>query len=120
MEGGPKQEQVASGAESSEYSESIERALDLYGQLKVFEGTDVVGQQAADEVEAIAVALKLELQNIPAAECLANGLPYHPTDEKPEAVVTPFPAQPDYPLPYEPPRSGVGYTKFGGSYQAAA
>tara|TARA_B100000508_G_scaffold56861_1_gene44277 strand:+ start:2357 stop:2722 length:366 start_codon:yes stop_codon:yes gene_type:complete len=121
MEGGPKkQEQGTRSVESVDLSESIERASGLYEELKAFEGTDVVGQAAVDEVERIAGELKVVLKDIPAAECHANGLPYHPSDEKAGAEVVPFPSKPDYPLDYEPQSSGADYSKFGGPYQAAA
>lgn len=68
--------------ESPELRESIERARDLRAKLEEFNGTDIVGRDALNEVELIASSLSVELQNISANICLKEGLPYHPTDRK--------------------------------------
>lgn len=79
MEGLPKNEQVDVVVES-EQMESVERAKDLLGRLRVYDGVEVRGPECR-EVENIAEALQVELQNIDPATRLANGLPWHPLDE---------------------------------------
>lgn len=78
MEGAPKQETI----KETESIESVERARELYSQLKGYEDTDIVGRESLEEVEAIASALSAELQNIPPSLCMQEGLPYHPMDIK--------------------------------------
>jgi hypothetical protein len=86
MEGGLKTETISQATErtteSVEMRESIERAKELRGQLEAFNNTDVVGSEALREVEDIACALSIELQNISAEACMQEGLPYHPSDTK--------------------------------------
>ncbi len=61
--------------ESLEYSESVERAKEVYAELKAFEGTDIVGREALAQVEALACALTAELHGLPEDVCLKEGLP---------------------------------------------
>jgi hypothetical protein len=87
-------------------TESIEHATELLTELQTFSNVEVIGGDAMalnDRAEELAAELKLILQQIPAKDCIENGLPYHPLDKKEvQSVETPFPAQPDYPLPYAP------------------
>jgi hypothetical protein len=71
-----------SQSESLEMKESVEKAKKLRAQLEEFNNTDVIGADALAEVESIATELSSELENISARICLAEGLPYHPTDKK--------------------------------------
>lgn len=84
MEGVPvnKVEKIEVAVESSEMSESVEKAREFHDQLQEFHDTDVVGSEALAKVEAIAHLLSIELQGIPAVMCLQEGLPYHPSDVK--------------------------------------
>lgn len=110
MEGGPRKVETSkANSESAEVlAESIERAQELLTRLESFADVEVIGGEAMElnaQAEAIAAELKAVLKAIPAAECIANGLPYHPTDEKAEGPGAPFPVEPDYPLPYKPSAS---------------
>ena len=66
--------------------ESVDRAHDFYEALKEFDGTDVVGADALEEVEGLALHLKETLQEIPPHIRLAEGLPCHPHDLMQEAA----------------------------------
>jgi len=99
----PQREESGKSAES--LAESIERAHELLADLKEFDDTEVIGGEAMAlnrRAEELAGELKATLEFIPAKACMENGFPYHPTDTKREVPVTAFPAQPDYPLDYEP------------------
>jgi len=108
MEGLNSFEKKSPSAELNETTEtleeSIERAVEIHTELKALDGYEVVGGDAMAlnaQAEALATELKDVLKCIPSKECVENGLPYHPTDEKFERERTPFPELPDYPLPYE-------------------
>jgi len=113
MEGPKPFEAKPPNAEDNEsaetIAESIERALETHTELMAFNNIEVKGEDAMvlnAQAEALATELKAVLRRIPAKQCMENGLPYHPTDEKVEVEHTPFPAQPDYPLDYTHQPSG--------------
>lgn len=66
--------------------ESVENAKDFYEALKEFEGTDVVGAEALEEVEGLTRQLKESLRDIPPAVRMAEGLPYHPHENLQQAA----------------------------------
>lgn len=124
MEGVPKKVETATNDNENHeaLAESIERAQDLYTRLQSFDDVEVIGGEAMElnaQAEAIAAELKEVLKVIPAAECLASGLPYHPTDEKIAVPSTPFPTQPDYPLPYQHAANDNSYPRVGAEQRAA-
>jgi len=104
-------------------SESIEKAQEIQAELLPYDRVDMYGQEAADamnETRVLSAQLHEALFYIPAGDCLKNGLPYHPTDEKYEYPRSPFPAAPDYPLDYDPqPGDGVGVDQQQTATQAA-
>ena len=93
-------------------AESIEKAQGIQAELLPYDRVDMYGQEATDamnETRVLSAQLKEALFYIPAGDCLKNGLPSHPTDEKYEYPRSSFPAAPDYPLGYDPkPGDGVG------------
>lgn len=95
-------------------TESIEQAIALTESLRALDDTDENGivialdKEQWAEAGALSAKLKETLKYIPAKHCLEHGLPYHPTDEKYEYPRPDFPAQPDYPLDYDPQPSQDG------------
>jgi hypothetical protein len=110
----PQKEETGESTET--LSESIERAGELVAELAKFNDVEVIGGEAMalnSRAEELARELKSVLENIPAKDCIENGLPYHPSDKKAEADVTPFPATPDYPLDYSPVANNDDYSTAG-------
>lgn len=100
-----KPQREESGESLEPLTESIERAHELMAELKTFDDVEVIGGDAMAlnrKAEELARELKAVLEQIPAKDCFENGLPYHPTDKKPDAPEAVIPAQPDYPLDYVP------------------
>jgi hypothetical protein len=102
---GPKSfaEKPQSNESVESLNESIERATELLAELQTFSDVEVIGGDAMAlnaRAEDLAVELTEVLSHIPAKDCIENGLPYHPSDKKPEVVLTSFPTKPDYPLGY--------------------
>lgn len=70
--------EVESIDESLSLQESIDRAHELYDELQTFNEAEVVGSEAREKVEGIALQLSSVLKNIPASVRLKERLPYHP------------------------------------------
>ena len=97
------QRQEKQPAAAEQLNEAIEVAHELYSELRSFDGLELTGAHAIatkDYIENLALELTEALKPIPAAVCMMQGLPYHPSDEKFPVAHTPFPAQPDYPRSY--------------------
>jgi hypothetical protein len=104
-----KPQREAAGESVESLAESVDQAHELMAELKTFDGVEVNGGDAMElnrRAEELAAELTTVLEQIPAKDCIENGLPYHPTDTKREVPATPFPTQPEYPLDYEPVASG--------------
>lgn len=77
MEGAP-QNKIEKSQEYVDYRESIEQAKEIYAELISYKGTDIIGKDGLDRVEALSHALSIELSEIPPAIRMVEGLPYHP------------------------------------------
>jgi len=90
MEAQPKslrsKEELTKGGETGvEVNESldigVEKAKEIYSELKKYDGMDIVGREELDKVEGLAQSLTDLLKTIPLEVCLREGLPCLPAQE---------------------------------------